>query len=109
MAARERQKTRLAQYLRANATAQEEIAWQFLRMLREPRFRRQATVGPYVLDFYAPRWGIAVEIDGPFHDKESDRARDAWLGDRGIHVLRYAYDNVDFERMVLDVESLARG
>jgi very-short-patch-repair endonuclease len=56
------------------------------------RFRRQHPVGPFVLDFYCDRQKLAVEVDGERHwmgDAQlRDIERDAWLGLRGIRVLR---------------------
>jgi very-short-patch-repair endonuclease len=56
------------------------------------KFRRQHPLGPYVLDFYCHAARLAVEVDGGSHNiagrRERDLARDAWLGDRGIHTLR---------------------
>ncbi len=59
-----------------------------------PKFRRQHTVGPYTLDFYCPEARLAVELDGGQHyegpQREKDVARDAWLENAGIRVLRYS-------------------
>ncbi len=67
------------------------------------RFRRQHPVGPYVLDFYAPRAKLAIEVDGTAHDLPSqatrDASRDAGLAARGIRVLRFnATDVLDANR-----------
>jgi very-short-patch-repair endonuclease len=57
------------------------------------RFRRQYAVGPYVLDFYCASARLAVELDGAVHADDAavarDQARDAWLAERGIRVLRF--------------------
>src|SRR5579884_4519329 len=59
-----------------------------------PVFRRQHPIGPYVLDFYCTTARLAVEIDGISHDMADrphrDIRRDAWLGARGITVMRIA-------------------
>lgn len=56
------------------------------------RFRRQHPVGAYVLDFYCDAAKPAVEVDGQFHwmgdAQVRDAEPDAWLGLRGIRVLR---------------------
>jgi very-short-patch-repair endonuclease len=56
-------------------------------------FRRQHPVGNFILDFYAPSIGLAVELDGGQHADakhiQSDGARTRWLGQRGVTVLRF--------------------
>jgi very-short-patch-repair endonuclease len=67
------------------------------------RFRRQAPVGPYVLDFYCPEAALAVEVDGEWHgfadQPQRDERRDAWLAERGVRTLRIpaveVRDNLD--------------
>src|ERR1019366_292475 len=103
MPARTHQKAKLARYFRKNMTQGEARVWAALRILDAPRFRRQAPVGPYILDFYAPRWKLCVEIDGPLHDVERDLTRDAWLLARGVTTLRYADEELDIEAIVRDV------
>ncbi|HLG79508.1 MAG TPA: DUF559 domain-containing protein [Bradyrhizobium sp.] len=46
-----------AKRLRANATPYERILWRTLKEipLEGSHFRRQAPIGPYVVDFFAPR------------------------------------------------------
>lgn len=62
------------------------------------RFRRQFGIGPYVLDFYAPKAKLAIELDGNIHATEKQRThdaiRDAWLSDTGVAVLRFPNDDV---------------
>ncbi len=59
-----------------------------------PKFRRQHTVGPYTLDFYCPAARVAVELDGGQHyegvQRAKDEARDEWLANRAIRVIRYS-------------------
>ena len=67
--------------------------WQFLRRryLRGHRFRRQAPVGPYILDFFCIEARLAIEIDGSQHalTRAYDERRDRYLESRGIRVLRF--------------------
>ena len=69
------------------------------------RFRRQHPIGAYVLDFYCPAARLAIEVDGASHGHPDevihDNIRGAWLGENGIHTLRFAATDV------LDVLSLA--
>ena len=52
--------------LRSQATAPEAVLWTFLqkRQLLGKRFRRQQSIGPYVVDFYCRECRGIVELDG---------------------------------------------
>jgi len=71
----------------------------FLRICREhgiPKPERQATIGPYTVDFLWPAQFLVVETDGhASHGTrtafEEDRARDADLTTRGYRVLRFTW------------------
>lgn len=56
------------------------------------RFEQQYRVGRYRLDIALPALRIAVEIDGPHHQRPDvavkDTFRDQWLRDEGWIVLR---------------------
>jgi very-short-patch-repair endonuclease len=94
-----------ARDLRKAMTLPEVMLWQALRRggVAGLRFRRQHPIGPYILDFYCAALKLAVEIDGAVHDHPEqvrhDIARDAWLSERGITVLRFnASDVLNEER-----------
>ncbi|MBX7500188.1 endonuclease domain-containing protein [Qipengyuania sp. YG27] len=76
----------------------EVLLWRELRRQSEVKFRRQHPIGRYVLDFYCASAKICVEIDGIAHEMgdraRRDAARDEWLGDRGIEVLRIPASDV---------------
>jgi very-short-patch-repair endonuclease len=98
-----------ARKLRREMTLPEVLLWQALRrgQIDDLRFRRQHPLGPYVLDFYCAPSRLAVEIDGAAHDHPDqaahDIARDRWLSEQGISVLRFnAADVLDAARR-LDV------
>jgi len=79
------------------------------RALREAdlggRVRRQVPLGPFIADFYVPAAKLVIEVDGATHDDPAaDARRDAWLAQRGVHVLRVT--NTDVER---DVEGVMTG
>jgi very-short-patch-repair endonuclease len=89
---REREKRKA---LRRNSTPAEAELWTHRRAAQlGTKFRRQYSVDAYVLDFYAPRWKLAVEVDGASHftedGQEYDRARTALLQRFGIEVLRFS-------------------
>ena len=81
--------------LRNNATEAEVELWKYLRssQLENRKFRRQHSVGAFILDFYCPAERLAVELDGAQHDTregiEDDENRTAYLNEFGIKVLRF--------------------
>ena len=79
-----------ARALRNNPTSGEAQAWKALRGLRPygAHVRRQHPIGRYVVDFAVLKERLAIEIDGPFHDRDKDRIRDEVLANLGWHVLR---------------------
>jgi very-short-patch-repair endonuclease len=80
-----------ARRMRAAPTSDEAKLWGSLRRraLGDLKFRRQAPIGPYVVDFVCLEKRLIVEADGPFHDADRDGARDAWLTRQGFRVLRF--------------------
>jgi very-short-patch-repair endonuclease len=56
------------------------------RQIAGYKFRRQASIGRYVVDFVCLSERLIVEIDGPSHDFkfDADRRRAHWLHRRGI-------------------------
>lgn len=81
--------------LRNNMTPAEASLWKVLKgkQLAGRKFRRQHSVGNYILDFYCPSERLAVELDGQGHYEEEqlvyDRERDLFLEHFGIKVLRF--------------------
>jgi len=94
---------RQARALRHNAPATEQKLWRLLRSRRLGglKFRRQVPIGPYVADFVCLRHRLIVEADGPLHDADHDRARDAWLGRQGFRVLRFRNEDICADGPVL--------
>ena len=83
-----------ARELRNGATPAEKRLWHFLRAESlGVKFRRQAAIGAYIVDFVCLPHNLVVELDGPQHleekNKEHDAARTAWLTARGFRVLRF--------------------
>ena len=84
-----------AREMRAHPTPSERCLWEALR--REQlglRFRRQSPMFGFIADFYAPEVALIVEVDGPIHDPEADRQRDAILRRHGLSVLRFKNEEV---------------
>jgi very-short-patch-repair endonuclease len=69
--------------------------WQHLRgrQMSGWKFRRQAAIGPFVVDFVCLAARLIVELDGASHDGEEaqvayEQRRQAWLEAQGYRVLR---------------------
>ncbi len=80
--------------LRNSATPQEVILWSRLKNKGLGyKFRRQHSIGKYIVDFYCPEKRLVIEIDGSQHiNSEYDAKRDQYLKDLGFKVLRF-WDN----------------
>ena len=82
--------------LRSHGTSAEASLWKLLkgRQIAGLQFRRQFSVGDYILDFYCPSLKLAIELDGDYHYHmgmpDKDWQRDRVLLDRyGIKTLRF--------------------
>ena len=82
--------------MRRHLTPPEARLWACLKghNLDGLKFRRQHSIGPYILDFYCASARLGVEVDGAVHDTPGQMARDrrrtAWLEARGLTILRYS-------------------
>lgn len=86
--------------LRKNATPQEIMLWVRLRSGQlGKKFRRQHSVGPYIVDFYCTEKKCVIEIDGSQHFDESavryDKQRTRFLESQGCTVLRFSNDEIN--------------
>ena len=87
-------------YLRNNSTKAEILLWKQLSRskLYGLKFRRQHSIGHYILDFYCPEKRVAIELDGSAHGsddrKKYDRERQRFIESCGIEVLRFYNDQV---------------
>ncbi|MFZ1640262.1 MAG: endonuclease domain-containing protein [Candidatus Contendobacter sp.] len=83
------------QELRSTMTPAEIRLWQAIkqRQFNGLKFRRQHSVGPYIVDFYCPSAKLVIELDGAVHDSESawqyDEHRTASITSLGLRVLRF--------------------
>ncbi|MBB4366086.1 very-short-patch-repair endonuclease [Bradyrhizobium sp. CIR18] len=84
-----------AKKLRANSTPHERILWRALKELPMDgsHFRRQAPIGPYVVDFFCPAKRLIIELDGGHHNEDDvaaqDLERQRWLENEGYRVIRF--------------------
>ena len=90
----------IARSLRSEMTGSEQLLWSRLRrkQLLDVQFYRQKPIGDYVVDFYAPKSSLVVEVDGSQHLKtiniQNDAYRDACLASQGLRVLRFSNEEV---------------
>ena len=86
--------------LRKDATITEQIFWKEIRAKRFEgcKFRRQHGIGPYIVDFCAPRLGLVIEIDGDVHvlpdQKHQDINRTKEIEALGFRVIRYSNQDI---------------
>src|SRR5262249_15766827 len=88
-----------------NPTAAEAILWKYLqrRQLLGKKFRRQYSIGRYIVDFFCVECDVAVELDGAPHFRELgaeyEAERTAFLEGLGIEVIRFenrvVYKNIE--------------
>ena len=93
----------VARGLRNGMTRSEQLLWSRLRgrQIRGIQFYRQNPIGVYIVDFYAPKAKLVVEVDGRQHleldYRENDASRDAYLAGAGLSVLRFSNTQVSQE------------
>ena len=80
--------------LRKDSTPQEIILWSRLRRNQLGyKFRRQHSIGKYIVDFYCAEKNLIIEVDGGQHDEVSarkyDEKRSEYLERLGFRVLRF--------------------
>lgn len=81
--------------LRSNMTEAERLLWSRLRrkQLHGIQFYRQKPIGNFIVDFYAPTVCLIIEVDGSQHlemeHQMRDEARDEYLAELGLTVLRF--------------------
>jgi very-short-patch-repair endonuclease len=79
--------------LRKSSTPHEIILWSRLRRSQLGcKFRRQHSIGKYIVDFYCPEKRLIIELDGGQHaekQKDYDKQRDEYLKNLGFKILRF--------------------
>jgi very-short-patch-repair endonuclease len=96
MADRQRE---FARRMRAQPTDAEHVLWQRLRhdiSLTGSHFRRQALVGPFIVDFASRKAKLVIELDGGQHDwqQASDALRTRQIEAAGYRILRFWNNDV---------------
>jgi very-short-patch-repair endonuclease len=88
-----------ARRMRAEPTDAERVLWQRLSRdiaLTSSHFRRQALVGPFIVDFASRKARLVIELDGGQHDwqQASDALRTHQIEAAGYRVLRFWNNDV---------------
>jgi very-short-patch-repair endonuclease len=81
-----------ARYLRKEETKAEKILWKELRNKNiGAKFRRQHPIDKFVLDFYAPKLKLGIELDGSSHREsgEYDKLKTEYLSSHRIKIIRF--------------------
>lgn len=98
---RKKERLRFARKLRKSMTSAEKILWNELRnrKLNNCKFRRQAIVGSYIVDFLCEHERLVIEVDGSIHDSEGHQERDIGrenlLKERKYRVIRFTNEEVE--------------
>jgi very-short-patch-repair endonuclease len=99
-----------ARFLRKNQTNAERLIWGALRggRLMRFKFRRQHTIGNYIVDFICIEKKLIIELDGGQHSQQinKDIIRDKWLKSHGYEVIRF-WDNDVIRNAEAVLESIA--
>jgi very-short-patch-repair endonuclease len=97
--------------LRKNLTPAEAKLWKYLQnsQLDGRKFRRQHSVGQFIIDFYCPKEKLAVELDGNSHfnsvNEQYDIKRSEYLNSLGINVVRFENKDI-FEKTEIVLKSI---
>ena len=104
--------------LRGSMPDAEVILWSRLRgrQLLGCKFRRQYSVGSYVIDLFSPEIKLGIELDGDSHFQpgvpEYDQKRQQFIESFGIRIVRILnteiYENLDGVLELIGREVLER-
>jgi very-short-patch-repair endonuclease len=86
--------------LRNNTTPQEVLLWAQLKNSQLGfKFRRQHSIGRYIVDFYCPIKKLVIEIDGSQHftidNQEYDQNRTESFAFLGIKIIRFTNTDIN--------------
>jgi very-short-patch-repair endonuclease len=107
-----RRLTPFARKLRREATPAERCLWGVLKngQLEGVKFRRQAILGDYIVDFAAFETRLIVEVDGATHSTQEELTRDA-LRERKLRAMGFAilrFQNAEVFENLKGVEATIR-
>ena len=91
----------LARMLRRHSTDAEQLLWYHLRAHRMAgyKFKRQAIIGSYIVDFVCFEARLVIEADGGQHVEQAvdDKRRTALLESKGFRVIRFWNHEILFD------------
>ncbi len=98
--------------LRNNPTQAEKHLWQYINnyQIEGVKFRRQVSIGPYIVDFFCFEKRLAIEADGQHHFdvdyEEYEKEREKYLEEKGIKILRFENVEIlhDTDRVLQEIE-----
>lgn len=106
---------KIRRVLRRNSTRAEKLLWFAIRNNRLGyKFRRQYSIGTYIVDFYCRELKLILEADGYSHSDSQVYARDIekqkYLEKMGYKVKRYTDEQVlnSIEAVYLDLEAACK-
>ena len=83
---------------KTSASAAEKLLWKRCLSRRQmgERFLRQRSIDQFIVDFFAPRIGLIIEIDGSSHlfKGHEDSLKEERLVYLGYHILRLSESEV---------------
>jgi very-short-patch-repair endonuclease len=102
----------IRRHLRQTMTPAEKVLWEKLRNgnFLGLKFKRQHSIGNYIVDFYCASNRLIIELDGSVHSqneqKEKDLYRDANLIDMDYLVLRFSNNDVlnNSKKVLMQIE-----
>lgn len=96
-----------ARELRKKGILSEVLFWKMVRnnSFHGINFDRQRCMGRYIVDFYIPAFGVAIELDGASHigKYEYDKRRDRFLTMLGLHMI-----HIQSRQVIISPESVLR-
>jgi very-short-patch-repair endonuclease len=101
------------QSLRNNMPLAEQLVWARLKgkQIENCKFRRQYSVGSFVVDFYTVEIKLAIEIDGDSHFTDgaevADRERQSSIEASGMRFLRFTNRQV-YEELNAVIEAISQ-
>lgn len=99
--------------LRGQLTKSEAILWNYLKKSGLGfKFRRQQSIGKYIVDFFCPEVNLVVELDGETHGLESrvirDKEIEKFLKDKNFTIIRFTNEQLfsNLGHVVLEIRNL---
>ena len=95
--------------LRKSSTPHETILWSRIRKNQLGlKFRRQHSIGKYIVDFYCPEKNLVIELDGWQHKEqiEYDNERSKFLESLNLKIIRFWNNDINnnLDSVILEIE-----